>query len=73
MGRVAILMIIAFVVPFVLYRAFLSLFRLDKDGVNWLAAPLGILAFFGAIMSIGTVVFLMLWSEGVIKIEWLGS
>ncbi len=73
MGRVAILMIIAFLIPFVLYRAFLSLFRMDKDGVNWLAAPLGVLAFFGAVFSIGMIVFLTLLSEGAIKIEWLGE
>ena len=71
MGRVAIILIISFLIPFVLYRAFVSIFRLDKNGFNWLTAPLGVLAFFGAIFSIGVIIFLTLLSEGQISIDWL--
>ena len=72
MIRVLIILIVVFLLPFLLYRFLLALFGQDKEGVNWMRAPLGALAFFGAVMSIGTVITLTLWSQGKINLSWLG-
>lgn len=72
MARVLIIIIVVFLIPFLLYRAGLSILGKDKNGVNWLAAPLGALAFFGAVLSVATVVILTLWSQGDLDLTWLG-
>ncbi len=72
MARVFIIIVVVFLLPFLLYRASLSVLGKDKNGVNWFSAPLGTLAFLGAILSVATVVILTLWSQGDLDLSWLG-
>lgn len=67
MIRILLIALISFVLPFVIYAISQTYFVTNKEAPKnsmWESAPYPFLSAMGALLAMGSIVMLVLWSEG---------